>query len=319
MLRDIGKGDDPQIDAITAVINQVAPDILVLTDFDFDGSGAALSAFAAQLDQPYAHQFSAVPNAGHQTGLDLDGDGFTGDARDAVGYGRFLGDGGLAILSHYPIQQDAVQDYSATLWRDIPDAALPMVNGTLFPTPDVFETLPASSTAHWSVPIDVGKGRITLLAFDATPPVFDGPEDFNGLRNAAELRLWTAVLNGHFGPTPANPIVIGNANADPFDGEGSQQVIHDLLHHRSLQDPRPVSRGAAQAADATHLGPAAQDTADWRGDVPGNLRVSYVLPSRDLAVVDAGVFWPAPDAPMAAMVIAAGSHRLVWVDIALPQ
>jgi hypothetical protein len=61
------------------------------------------------------------------------------------------------------------------------------------------------------------------------------------------------------------------------------------------------------------------DTADWPDDRPGNLRVSYVLPSRDWTVIDAGVYWPAPDSAAAAIIgpdgLAAGPHRLVWVDI----
>jgi hypothetical protein len=46
-----------------------------------------------------------------------------------------------------------------------------------------------------------------------------------------------------------------------------------------------------------------------------------VLPSRALDVVGAGVFWPAPDNPLAALVAerkderASSDHRLVWVDI----
>ena len=61
-------------------------------------------------------------------------------------------------------------------------------------------------------------------------------------------------------------------------------------------------------------------TADWAEDGPGNLRVSYVLPSANWQVVDAGVFWPAPDDSAAGLLgddgLLAGVHHLVWVDIA---
>ena len=40
------------------------------------------------------------------------------------------------------------------------------------------------------------RGRLTILAFAATAPVFDGPEDRNGLRNAAEIGLWPLLLDG---------------------------------------------------------------------------------------------------------------------------
>jgi hypothetical protein len=82
--------------------------------------------------------------------------------------------------------------------------------------------------------------------------------------------------------------------------------------------------GAAAAADQSGInlrqrGRPELDTADWRDDGgPGNLRVDYVLPSAELDVAGAGVFWPAPGDPLAAAAQAASSHRLVWVDIELP-
>ena len=86
LLRDILKAEDSQIIAIAAVIDHIAPDILLLTDFDFDAGWAALTAFTDALDTPYSYSFATLSNAGQQAGLDVDGDGFTGDARDALGF-----------------------------------------------------------------------------------------------------------------------------------------------------------------------------------------------------------------------------------------
>lgn len=322
LLRDLQDGDDAQIAAIVRIIDHVAPDVLVLTDFDFDHGGAAIVAFSGLLETPYPYLYAPSPNAGVQTGLDVDGDGRTGDARDALGYGRFLGDGGVAVLSHFPIEQAKITDLTDTLWRDIPDANLPAQNGAPFPSAEVLDVLPVSSTAHVIVPISVDGVTISLLAFSATPPVFDGPEDFNGLRNRDELRLWEAVLDGEFGAIPERPLLIGNVNAEPFDGQGFRGGIASVLARDDLQDPKPMSTGAYAAADPTHRGDPALDTADWPTDGPGNLRVSYVLPSFDLTVRGAGVFWPDVDDPLADMLgedgLAAGPHRLVWVDIARP-
>lgn len=319
LLRDVLGGDDPQIAAIAAIINQTTPDVLLLTDFDFDAGGAGIVAFSNALDAPYPYHFALRPNSGVQTGLDIDGNGYTGDARDAMGYGRFMGDGGMALLSRYPILIDDVIDLTGTLWRNVPGAVMPTQNGAPFPSDAVHDMLAVSSTGHWIVPIDVDGTIITLLAMSATPPVFDGPEDFNGLRNRDELRLFEAVLGGSFGPPPTNPILIGNINAEPFDGQGLRGGIADVLARPDLQDPMPQSNGARLAADPTHRGDPALDTADWRDDGAGNLRVSYVLPARNLQVNRAGVFWPAPDDPLVALLgsdgLAAGAHRLVWVDI----
>ncbi|WP_296419878.1 endonuclease/exonuclease/phosphatase family protein [Pseudooctadecabacter sp.] len=318
LLRDILKADDPQIAAVGRIITHVAPDILVLTDFDFDANLAALGAFSDSLAVPYPHLYAALPNTGRQTGLDLDANGYRGDARDAVGYGRFLGDGGIAILSRYPVLSAEVVDLSDVLWREVPGHVLPQRDGTLFPDAAAFDSLPVSSNAHWMVPVVVGQTRLTLLAFDATAPVFDGPEDFNGLRNRDELRLWEAALTGHFGPAPVNPVLIGNANADPNDGEGVRAGISALLDHPALQPTNPASLGAVEAADDWHTGPPRHDTADWPDDGPGNLRVSYVVPSANLRVLDQGVFWPPESDPLAQLLEGTGPHRLVWIDVAVP-
>lgn len=283
--------------------------------------GAALTAFSRALAAPYSYSFAIVPNAGQQTGLDLDGNGFTGDARDAMGYGRFLGDGGMVVLSRFPILSD-VTDLSGTRWQHVPQSRMPMRDGAPFPSQDVHDMLYVSSTGHWMVPIGINGEVITLLAFSATAPVFDGPEDFNGLRNRDELRLWEAVLDGDIATAPTHPVLIGNVNADPADGQGLRRGIAGVLARTDLQDPQPQSTGGVAWADPSHTGDPALDTADWSDDGPGNLRVSYVLPAADLTVLGAGVFWPAPNDPLATMLgsdgRAAGPHRLVWVDIAAP-
>jgi len=115
---------------------------------------------------------------------------------------------------------------------------------------------------------------------------------------------------------------LGDANLDPEDGAGLHEAIRDLLADPRLQDPRPASAGAAAAArlqggaNTRQTGDPAQDTADWKDTPgPGNLRVDYVLPSRDLKVTTSGVVWPAPGAPLADAAGTASRHHLVWVDV----
>jgi hypothetical protein len=323
LLRDLMEGDDPQIAATLAAIHAAAPDILVLTQFDHDADLAALSAFAGLLaaggtDLP--HVFSSVPNSGMATGLDMDGDGTFGEPRDAQGYGRFAGAGGLAVLSRWPIDAAAVRDLSAVLWRDVPGAVWPVVDGAPFPSEESLAVQRLSSTAHWIVPVMAPGGVVDLLVWSATPPVFDGPEDRNGLRNRDELRLWTAVLDGEMGPAPAvHFIIAGNANLDSADGNGLREAMAEFLTDARLTDPLPAGAGGGLAADPGLAGDPALDTADWSDDGPGNLRVSYVLPSVAWQVADAGVLWPAPDDPAGAVtaedLAASGPHRLVWVDV----
>lgn len=323
MLDDILSGEDPQVLASIAIVAQMRPDILLLTDFDYDYDSVALRAFAAELaraglDLPYF--FAPRPNSGVTTGLDMDGNGRTAEPRDAQGYGRFTGDGGMALLSRWPIDKGGAQDFAGLLWRDLPGAVLPVSDGAPFPSQAARAVQRLSTSGHWAVSIDAAGGPLTILAFAATPPVFDGPEDLNGLRNRDELRLWQLYLDRALGPILPGPfLVMGNANLDPEDGDGLRAAMADFLADPRLQDPRPSSPGGRAAADPDQSGDPALDTADWPDGAPGNLRVDYVLPSAALAVTGAGVFWPAPEDPLAGLLgsdgLAAGPHRLVWVDI----
>ncbi|WP_134726263.1 endonuclease/exonuclease/phosphatase family protein [Paracoccus luteus] len=310
LLRDIRSGKDEQVAAAVQVIAAADADVLLLTGFDWDHDGLALSAFAELLGKagaPYPHRFAGQPNAGVASGLDLDGDGRLGTADDAQGFGMFTGEGGMAVLSRLPL--GPVTDHSAALWRDLPGNLMPPA------PPEVAGAQRLSSVAHWQVPVMAGDTPLTLLAWAATPPVFDGPEDRNGRRNHDEAAFWLDRLPaGRF-------VLLGDANLDTVDGDGRPQALAALMARTT--DPLPRSDGGAAApqtgANATHKGDPALDTADWAdADGPGNLRVDYVLPSPDLTVTDAGVLWPAPGQPLADTVAAASRHRLVWVDLALP-
>ncbi len=317
LLRDILKDEDKGIAGIVAVLAAARPDILLLTDMDWDGDGAALAALAERLQEaglPYPHRLALAPNAGLPSGLDLDGNGRRGEPRDAQGYGRFMGEGGMALLSRWPLGD--VRDLSGLLWRDLPGARLPRRGDQPFPSAEAQAAQRLSSSGHWIVPVKAPEGDLTLLAWAATTPVFDGPEDLNGLRNADELAVWSRVLDGSMGPVPPDVVLLGNANLDPMDGDGLRGDMAALLADRRLQDPRPGSEGGRAAPQAGQVGDPALDTVDWPEDGgPGNLRVSYILPAADWRVAGSGVVWPAAGDPLGASVEAAGPHRLVWVDL----
>ncbi len=72
-------------------------------------------------------------------------------------------------------------------------------------------------------------------------------------------------------------------------------------------------------ANTTHLSDPAFDTADFADFAPGNLRADYVLPSKNMKITDAEVFWPLASDPLFALVgtfpFPSSDHRLVWVDV----
>lgn len=314
LLRDILKGD-PQIEAWLLVVAEANADVLVIGDIDFDFGGVALRTLAARLED-YPYRFTSRPNRGLQDDRDLDGDGRFGGPRDAVGYGVFAGQGGMAVLSRYPIDVADVQDFSGYPWADLPDA-LRLADGR--------DPERLSTTVHWVVPIEVSaQFRLSLLTWHGTAPIFDGPEDRNGRRNHDETLFWRHFIEASLPhQVPRQFVLLGTANADPFDGESRPGAIRGLLSHEVLQDPRQASEGGRVAAlrdggiNATHLAPAAHDTVDWPDapSDPGNLRVDYVLPSATLSVTDSGVLWPLEESPFSAEVALASRHRLVWVDI----
>lgn len=276
MLADI-VNETPEIVRVSERIVGLAADVLLLTDIDYDRDLHALSALNDRLSAPYPYIFALRPNSGLQTGFDVDQNGDLGEARDAMGYGRFSGDGGMAILSNFPIGK--VTDYSDVLWADLPQS--------LMVKDDPLRGIQRlSSVGHWQVEVLTPVRPLTLLAFSATPPVFDGPEDRNGRRNADEIRFWRNVLDGDLGQPPNDFVILGIANLDPDRGEGRREVIDDLLNDPRIHDPLPN-----------------QPTAHWPEPI-GHLRVDYILPSATLPVQNAGI----EDTPH-------GPHRPVWIDV----
>jgi hypothetical protein len=341
LLHDLGREPDPGLDAVLWVIRTVRPDVLLITQFDHDLRGRALAVFRGLLaegpqgiDYPYA--FLAPVNAGMPSGRDLDGDGLGMGPGDALGWGKFPGDGGMALLSRLPVDEAAARTFRDFRWADLPEAMLPeRPDGGPWPDAEGRAALRLSSRSHWDVPVELpGGGRLRLLAANPTPPLFDGPEGLNRRRNRDEIGFWMRYIDGQVyrddqgrdsGASDAPFVLLGDLNLDPVDGEGLHDTVARLLAHAGLQDPAPASAGAVAGAtaqggvNATHAGPPALDTADWRDDGgPGNLRVDYALPSADLEIAGSGVFWPAPGEPLAEAVATGPAHRLVWVDLALP-
>lgn len=314
LVNDLARAKDPQIAAILQVLVELQADVVLLTAFDYDKAMVAAQAFNERLTEAglsYPHLFSLRPNTGVTTGLDMDRDGRLGGAGDAQGWGRFSGQGGMLILSKLAIDRENIRDYSSFLWRDLPDNLMPKDS----PQAEV-NLQRLSSVGHWQVPLILeNKTRLTLLAWHATPPVFDGPEDRNGRRNHDEAAFWARLLDGDLPFVPPSPpfVLLGDSNLDPEDGDGRPQAIRELLSHPRLNDPRP--RGTHGRTEPAHRGDPALDTALY--DQIGGLRVDLVLPGKEgLETHSSGVFWPRSDTRFSDTLKAASRHAPVWVDVA---
>ncbi|MDG1739599.1 MAG: endonuclease/exonuclease/phosphatase family protein [Paracoccaceae bacterium] len=297
LYRDIKSGEASAIEAATRIARGEC-DILGLFGFDFDHYSIALAAFAERIAEHggpiYPYRFSKRPNTGWPSHVDLDMDGRLGTPRDAQGYGLFSGEGGMAVLSRHPIQTADVQDYSGIIWRDLPWAKLPEANGRPFLSDKASAVQRLSTTGHWVVPVNVHGVILSLMIYHASPPVFDGPEDRNGLRNADETLFWVHHVDEN---PPSNFIILGAANLDPLQSDGRTEAIRSLLDSPHLQDP---FHGATRKDSLT---------VDWTDLDLGLMRTDYILPSTDFKVADAGTEWPKTN------VSKASRHALIWVEL----
>ncbi len=343
LIADLSTSHNTQAQAVAEIIQRTRPDVLLLNEFDYDERGEAVKLFQRNYLQRrqngarpihYPHVYLAPSNTGIPSGHDLNNDGVVGGADDAQGFGAFPGQYGMVLLSRYPIDRKRVRTFRNFLWRDMPDSMLP----TDWYDADEQALLRLSSKSHWDVPVKVRGELIHVLASHPTPPVFDGPEDRNGRRNHDEIRFWRDYIDGADYMVDdrdsagglaedARFVILGDLNADPNDGDSTGDPSGQLLANPRINtDITPVSAGAAEAAlrqggaNMYHLGGADFDTADFADGTPGNLRADYVLPSRNLRMLGAGVFWPTREDPLFRLVgdypFPSSDHRLTWVELA---
>jgi len=348
MAEALEAGGHPRLLQVAETLQRVRPDIVLLNEFDYDPDvdAAALlmqnylaDGLNGQDGISYPWHFSATVNTGEDSGLDLDGDGKTGGPGDAWGFGHFPGQYGMLVLSRYPLLEDRTRTFQQFPWSALPGARQPLnPDGSAFYPPETWQQLRLSSKSHWDLVFNIDGQQLHLLAHHPTPPVFDGPENRNGLRNYDENRFWKTYYEAGSKDTPwllddtgrsggiaqdARFVIAGDFNADPLDGDSVPGAMDQLLDAAWINNScLPASSGAAEASrlqgglNEEHSGNPALDTSDFNDRYTGNLRLDYLLPSANLQPVDCGVFWPAQGEP-GHQLTGASDHRLVWIDLQL--
>jgi len=356
LVSDLSTPDNAQARTVAEIIQRTRPDVLLINEFDYVENGAAAELFQQNylsVSQngaeaiEYPHYFVAPSNTGIPSGFDLDNNGSVGGPNDAFGFGFFPGQFGMAVYSMYPINYDDIRTFQLFLWRDMPGARLPDDPATPAPadwySPDELNVFRLSSKSHWDVPIQIGDEVVHFLVSHPTPPVFDGPEDRNGTRNFDEIRFWADYIGGKRGayiyddegnhgglPSGSLFVIAGDQNSDPLDGDSIPGAIQQLLNHPFVNSKgTPTSEGGPEqsafqgGANLTHRSDPAFDTADFADTAPGNLRADYVLPRRNMQILDSAVFWPTSDDPLFPLVgvfpFPSSDHRLVWIDVRIPD
>jgi len=349
MLKErLAKGKGKNFDRITKIIQRVRPDVILLNEFDYDPTGESVKLFqdlflAKNHDDlepiTYPHVFIRPVNTGVDSGLDMNHDGVLNSGEDAYGYGKFPGQYGMVVLSQYPLIKEQARTFQNFLWKDMPDALVPIDPETekAYFRSNVMEVFRLSSKSHWDVPVSIDGAVVHFLVTHPTPPTFDGPEDRNGKRNHDEIRMLADYVggeaqylyddNGNRGGLAdgAHFVIAGDLNADPVDGDSHKSAATQLLNHPAINSSAaPTSKGGPAFAalqgrkNSEQKGDPANDTADFSDRTVGNLRIDYCLPSKTLEVKSQAVFWPEPDHPEADWVKAT-DHRMVYIDVVLPR
>jgi Endonuclease/Exonuclease/phosphatase family len=369
LVEELSNGEDPQLRNVAEIIQRARPDVLLVNEFDFVPDQLAARLFQRNYLSVSQHgarpivfryRFVAPSNTGIASGMDFDnngqavtepGSGLYGN--DSFGFGEFPGKFGMAVFSRLPIDVKRARTFQLFRWEDMPGALLPDDPATPTPadwySPEELDVFRLSSKSHWDLPIEVGRGeRVHFLVSHPTPPVFDGPEDRNGTRNHDEIRFWADYVTpgagryiyddrGRRGGLGRREhfVIAGDQNADPFDGDSTEDAILQLLDNPRINTgTTPTSPGGPEqsalqgGANDAHVGNPAFDTADFADTAPGNLRADYVLPDRGTRIVGSFVFWPRSDDLLFPLVglfdptllpdgngFPSSDHRLVAVDV----
>lgn len=333
-----------QLQLIAATLQHIDADIVLLNEFDHDATYETyinINEHYFQVPQTqyfsssgldYPHVYAPPSNTGLLSGVDINKDGKVELPEDAFGYGLFEGQYAFVVFSKYPIMKDEIRTFQRFLWKNMPNNRIP--NGVF--TDNVIDVFRLSSKNHADIPIALPSGRIIhLLASHPTPPGFDSAADENGRRNADEIRFWADYItpqhSGYIyddagvtgglkflGNTSDDVFfVAGDQNSEPYDGDSIKESIGALLSRYNVVDPRPRGEGGMES-EHNPPGSAGNPAFDtfFSPDV-GNLRLDYIIPSDNVDVINAQVFWPSESDPLAVLTngTQTSDHRAIFVDV----
>ncbi|KLV04618.1 succinyl-CoA synthetase subunit alpha [Photobacterium aquae] len=222
-----------QIRNVAAIIQKNRPDVLMMAEYNNDGTGenkAALEGFqknylsvAQSLDgaggpanlepivYPYAESYAT--NTGLLSEFDLDNNGVAGQMPgDAWGFGVYHGQYAFALMSKYKIDTANTRTFQEFKWKDMDGVQMPTITicdkpskipagmncGDDWYTAEEWQQVRLSSKNHVDAPIIIptekGNEVVHLLMSHPTPPVFDTGK--NKQQNAAEVEFWHHYIQG---------------------------------------------------------------------------------------------------------------------------
>lgn len=320
LLLNLTNPDDPQAKSMADVIQHQNPDVLLLTDVDYDSIDRARYLFehnylaVSQGGAPaikFANHFTGPANCGIASGYDLDHDGKVvttpgapGYAGDAIGFGMFPGQHGMLLLSKFPIEKQYIRTFTRFKWKRIPDAQLPMdANGKPWYAHDALEMMRLASTNFWDVPIVIdGKKVVHVIVNRPTSTATDDAAHRNAKRNHDEIRFLSDYISGNDAVTPSRSYYI----SDDTGLHGGLEVWSKSSVRTSANVPFIVM-GQDNSTNAEPLltHPLLKENA--KSDRP------EILPSGQFKITGANALSPAPATqPVSG---SAPSQRFVYLDL----
>jgi len=225
-----------QIRNVAAIIQKNRPNVLMMGEFNNNGTGTDTSALVGfqtnylsvpqslnsvdggSMLEPITYPYfeSYATNTGLNSGLDLDNNGVLGEMPgDAWGFGLYHGQYAFALMSQYPIDKDNTRTFQEFLWKDLPSSENPKITNCNDPentipdnmacgddwyTAAEWDQVRLSSKNHIDAPIIVptvnGNETIHLLMSHPTPPVYDTVTNHNKMKNRDEIQFWTDYIEG---------------------------------------------------------------------------------------------------------------------------
>lgn len=165
--------------------------------------------------------------------------------------------------------------------------------------------------------MQVGGRTVHFLVSHPTPPVFDGLEDRNGTRNHDEIRFWADYVRKadyiYDDAGQRGGLRPGSTSPSPATRTPTRMTVTPFpVRHNNFSTPpreldaRADERGCRRSHAAAGRGqPDPHHPGRPRHRrllrAPGQPRVDYVLPSKQLRIKDSGVFWPVSSDPLSAL------------------
>ncbi len=216
-----------QIRNVAAIIQKNRPDVLMMAEYNNDGTGedksaligfqnnylsvaqslqgAGGSAELEPIEYPFAQSYAT--NTGLLSEFDLDNNGTAGQMPgDAWGFGLYHGQYAFALMSKFEIDNANTRTFQTFKWKDMQGAQTPTITicdgsqtipadmkcGDNWYSDDEWQQVRLSSKNHVDAPIIIptahGNQVVHLLLSHPTPPVFDPGK--NKAQNAAEVAFW---------------------------------------------------------------------------------------------------------------------------------